>query len=125
MHWGTIEKKKSFFVVKKEMKLHSLIIVMKIANVKLKNAMIHLLLSSLVKLYIYSIKSPFIHICIKTLFLFFQAGCQTNSRWPAHNAFGQMFSFGSYHVNKKCHIPNYLIICSNSWIKSNVYTGLL
>ena len=62
---------------------------------------------------------------MKTLFLFFQAGCQTNSRWPAHNAFGQMFSFGSYHVNKKCHIPNYLIICSNYWIKSNVYTGLL
>ena len=60
---------------------------------------------------------------MKTLFLFFQAGCQTNSRWPAHNAFGQMFSFGSYHVNKKCHIPNYLIICSNYWIKSNVYIG--
>lgn len=95
MHWGTIEKKKSFFVVKKEMKLHSLIIVMKITNVKLNNAMIHILLRSLVKLYIYSIKIPLIHICMKALFLFFQAGCQTNSRWPAHNAFGQMFSFGS------------------------------
>lgn len=69
MHWGTIEKKKSFFVVKKEMKLHSLIIVMKITNVKLNNAMIHLLLSSLVKLYIYILLK--VHLYIYVLRLYF------------------------------------------------------
>ena len=64
MHWGTIEENNLFFVVKKEMKLHRLIIAVKITNVKLNNAMIHLLFSSLVTLYMYILLKVHLYIYV-------------------------------------------------------------